>query len=96
MVLGQLAAGRTRDELLEDYPYLEPEDVTAAVEYGAARVNEREVAGAPAPGEAADRRKPVAAVVVALRSIEHEAVHVGDLTASDKARLDWRTSMITW
>ncbi len=43
MVLGQLAAGRTRDELLEDYPYLEPEDVTAALEYGAARVNEREV-----------------------------------------------------
>ena len=43
MVLGQLAAGRTRDELLEDYPYLEAEDVTAALEYGAARVNEREV-----------------------------------------------------
>ena len=43
MVLGQLAAGRTRDELLEDYPYLEPEDVAAALVYGAARVNEREV-----------------------------------------------------
>ena len=43
MVLGQLAAGRTRGELLEDYPCLEPEDVTAALEYGAARVNEREV-----------------------------------------------------
>ncbi len=28
-------------------------------------------------------------VAVALRSIEHEAVHVGDLTASDKAILDW-------
>lgn len=43
MVLGQLAAGRTRDEVLEDYTYLEPEDVTAALEYAAARVNEREV-----------------------------------------------------
>ncbi len=43
MVLGQLAAGLTRDELVEDYPYVEPEDVTAALEYGAARVNEREV-----------------------------------------------------
>jgi len=28
MVLGQLAAGRTVDELLEDYPYLERADVT--------------------------------------------------------------------
>lgn len=43
MVLGQLAAGRTVDELLSDYPYLELEDVTAALEYAAAIVNEREV-----------------------------------------------------
>ena len=43
MVLGQLAAGRTHDELLADYPYLEPEDITAALEFGAARVNEREL-----------------------------------------------------
>jgi uncharacterized protein (DUF433 family) len=43
MVLGQLAAGRTTDELLGDYPYLEREDVTAVLEYAAAIVNEREV-----------------------------------------------------
>lgn len=43
MVLGQLAAGRSREELLADHPYLEEEDITAALEYGAARVNEREV-----------------------------------------------------
>lgn len=43
MVLGQLAAGRTHDELLADYPYLEPEDITAALEFGAARVNERDI-----------------------------------------------------
>jgi uncharacterized protein (DUF433 family) len=43
MVLGQLAAGRTREELLADYPYLEPDDITAALEFAAARVNEREV-----------------------------------------------------
>lgn len=43
MVLGQLAAGRTTDEVLEDYPYLERADVLAALEYAAARVNEREV-----------------------------------------------------
>lgn len=43
MVLGQLAAGRSSEQLLEDYPYLEREDVTAALEYAAAIVNEREV-----------------------------------------------------
>ncbi len=42
-VLGQLAGGRSYDELLTDYPYLEREDITAALEYAAAIVNEREV-----------------------------------------------------
>lgn len=32
-VLGQLAAGASVDELLADYPYLEREDVLAALEY---------------------------------------------------------------
>jgi uncharacterized protein (DUF433 family) len=43
MVLGQLAGGRSIEQLLEDYPYLERADVLAALEYGAAVVNEREV-----------------------------------------------------
>jgi uncharacterized protein (DUF433 family) len=43
MVLGQLAAGRAIDEVLDDYPYLERDDVLAALEYAAAVVNEREV-----------------------------------------------------
>ncbi|MEZ5232691.1 MAG: DUF433 domain-containing protein [Acidimicrobiales bacterium] len=43
MVLGQLASGRTRAEILADYPYLEDDDITAALEYGAARVNERDI-----------------------------------------------------
>ncbi len=43
MVLGQLAGGRTIEELLGDYPYLEHADVMAALEYAAAIVNEREV-----------------------------------------------------
>ncbi|MGH9243625.1 MAG: DUF433 domain-containing protein [Acidimicrobiales bacterium] len=43
MVLGQLAAGRGIDQVLEDYPYLERDDVLAALEYAAAVVNEREV-----------------------------------------------------
>jgi uncharacterized protein (DUF433 family) len=42
-VLGQLAGGRTIEELLADYPYLEHADVLAAFEYAAAVVNEREV-----------------------------------------------------
>jgi uncharacterized protein (DUF433 family) len=46
MVLGQLAAGRTPEELLADYPYLEAEDIRAALEYAAAVVNGREVTAA--------------------------------------------------
>ena len=40
-VVGQLAAGHTIDEVLADYPYLEREDVLAALEYAAAAVTER-------------------------------------------------------
>ena len=43
MLLGQLATGRSIDEVLADYPYLEREDVLAALEFAAAAVNEREV-----------------------------------------------------
>ena len=41
-VLAQLAAGRTHAELLSDYPYLEADDISAALEFAAARVSERE------------------------------------------------------
>ena len=34
-VLDLLAAGASRDEILADYPYLEPEDITAVLEYAA-------------------------------------------------------------
>lgn len=43
-VLGQLAAGASIDEVLASYPYLEREDVLAALEYAAAAAQEREVA----------------------------------------------------
>ncbi len=43
MVLGQLAGGRTIDEVIADYPYLDRDDVLASLEYAAAAVNEREV-----------------------------------------------------
>ncbi|MHB1156784.1 MAG: DUF433 domain-containing protein [Phycisphaerales bacterium] len=43
MVLGLLAAGRSRQEILEAYPYLEPGDIDEAIAYAAWRVEEREV-----------------------------------------------------
>ncbi len=42
-VVGQLAAGRTAEEILDEYPYLEREDIYAALEYTAAAVSEREL-----------------------------------------------------
>ena len=36
-VLDLLAAGATRAEILADYPYLEDEDITAALEFAARR-----------------------------------------------------------
>ena len=32
-ILDLLAAGASREEILEDYPFLESEDITAALEY---------------------------------------------------------------
>jgi uncharacterized protein (DUF433 family) len=43
MIVGQISAGRTVDELLADYPYLEREDIAEALRYAAWRVEEREV-----------------------------------------------------
>jgi len=42
-IVGLLAAGRSRDEILAAYPYLEPEDIDQALAYAAWRVEEREV-----------------------------------------------------
>lgn len=42
-VLGQLAAGRTVEQVLEDYPYLEFEDILAALSFAAEAVQEREL-----------------------------------------------------
>ncbi len=43
MIVGQIGAGRTLDELLADYPYLEREDLLQALRYAAWRTEEREV-----------------------------------------------------
>lgn len=42
-VLGQLAAGLTIPEVLADFPYLDRDDVLAALEFAAAAVQEREL-----------------------------------------------------
>ena len=43
LILNKLAEGATESELLEDYPNLTPEDVRAAMAYGAASVAHEEV-----------------------------------------------------
>jgi uncharacterized protein (DUF433 family) len=43
MIVGMIAAGRTIEEILRLYPYLEREDVVQALEYAAWRSEEREV-----------------------------------------------------
>ena len=43
MIVGQIAAGQSFDELLGDYPYLEREDISQALRYAAWRAEEREI-----------------------------------------------------
>jgi uncharacterized protein (DUF433 family) len=43
MIVGQIGAGVSIDELLTDYPYLEREDIMQALRYAAWRSDEREV-----------------------------------------------------
>lgn len=43
MIVGQIGAGISIDELLADYPYLEREDVLQALQYAAWLAEEREV-----------------------------------------------------
>jgi uncharacterized protein (DUF433 family) len=43
MIVNQIGAGHTIDEILTDYPYLEREDILQALRYAAWRAEEREV-----------------------------------------------------
>jgi uncharacterized protein (DUF433 family) len=45
-VLEMLAGDATREEILEDYPFLEPEDILACLEYAAEQVNHPVLIGA--------------------------------------------------
>jgi len=42
-IVGLVASGKTVDEVLADYPYLEREDILEALTYAAWRAEEREV-----------------------------------------------------
>jgi len=48
MLVGQIGAGHSVDEILADYPYLERDDIMQALRYAAWRAEEREVALATA------------------------------------------------
>jgi uncharacterized protein (DUF433 family) len=43
-VIDLLAAGETRQGILADYPYLQDEDITAALEYASASASHRVIA----------------------------------------------------
>ncbi len=43
MVVSQIGAGHSVEEILADYPYLEREDVMQALRYAAWRAEEREI-----------------------------------------------------
>ena len=43
MIVGLLAARRSREEILAAYPYLEPEDIDQALVYAAWRAEEMEL-----------------------------------------------------
>jgi uncharacterized protein (DUF433 family) len=43
VIVRQIGVGRTIDDLLADYPYLEREDILQALRYAAWRVQERDI-----------------------------------------------------
>jgi uncharacterized protein (DUF433 family) len=45
-VLDLIAAGASNDEILEDYPFLEPDDLVAALSYAARQADHTVIAGA--------------------------------------------------
>jgi uncharacterized protein (DUF433 family) len=43
MIVGQIGSGRSIDQLLVDYPYLEREDILQALQYAAWLAEQREI-----------------------------------------------------
>ena len=44
MIVGQIGSGRSIEQVLADFPYLQREDILQALRYAAWRAEEREVA----------------------------------------------------
>jgi uncharacterized protein (DUF433 family) len=44
MIVGQISAGRSIEQVFADFPYLERDDILQALRYAAWRAEEREVA----------------------------------------------------
>jgi uncharacterized protein (DUF433 family) len=47
VIVGLLATGKTKNQVLEMYPYLEPEDIDQALSYAAWRAEEVDIPLAP-------------------------------------------------
>lgn len=47
-ILGLLASGASEQEVIETYPFIEAEDIRAALAYAALRCNEQEILLVPA------------------------------------------------
>ncbi|MDP4625359.1 MAG: DUF433 domain-containing protein [Akkermansiaceae bacterium] len=45
-VLGLIASGATNEEIMQDYPFLEPDDIVAALRYAAHQTDHTVIAGA--------------------------------------------------
>lgn len=45
-ILSLIAAGASNEEILEDYPFLEPDDIVAALTYAARQTDHSIIAGA--------------------------------------------------
>jgi len=45
-ILSLIACGASHQEILEDYPFLEPDDIAAALTYAARQLNHTVIAGA--------------------------------------------------
>ncbi|MDP4847168.1 MAG: DUF433 domain-containing protein [Akkermansiaceae bacterium] len=45
-VLGLIASGATNEEIMQDYPFLEPDDIVAALRYAAHQTDHTVISGA--------------------------------------------------
>jgi len=49
MILGQLEGGRTREQILADFPYIEEDDIRAALAFAIEAIQDRRAPGSDDP-----------------------------------------------